>query len=169
MDLLWQWMKQDLALARRAPFTTRVYLASARAFAAFHGRHPMDMGQAEVRAWVDHLRGQTMSPQRFRQHLSGLAFLYRKTLGRPEVVSFFAWPAIPRKLPVVLDLKEVAALLEAVPHPTYRMLFRTMVATGLRIRSSPRRRRGRLASSVRPRHEIAINPALELPLSHWAG
>ena len=131
MDLLWRWMEQDLALARRAPFTTRVYLSSARAFAAFHGRHPGDMGQAEVRAWVDHLRGIPMSPQRFRQHLSGLAFLYRKTLGRPEVVSFFAWPAIPRKLPAVLDLKEVAALLEAVPHPTYRMLFRTMVATRL--------------------------------------
>jgi site-specific recombinase XerD len=140
MDLLWRWMEQDLALARRAPFTTRVYLSSARAFAAFHGRHPGDMGQAEVRAWVDHLRGIPMSPQRFRQHLSGLAFLYRKTLGRPEVVSFFAWPAIPRKLPAVLDLKEVAALLEAVPHPTYRMLFRTMVATGLRIREACRLR-----------------------------
>lgn len=47
MDLLWRWMKQDLALARRAPFTTRVYLASARAFVAFPGRPPGDRAQAE--------------------------------------------------------------------------------------------------------------------------
>jgi len=140
MDLLWEWMEQDLALAGRSPFTKRVYLSAARAFAAFHGRHPEVMGQAEVRAWVEHLRGRTMSPQRFRQLLSGLAFLYRKTLGRPEVVSFLSWPKIPRKLPVVLNLEEVAALLAAVPHPSYRMLFRTMVATGLRIREACRLR-----------------------------
>ena len=105
MDRLWQWMKEDLALARRSPVTVRIYLASARDFAAFHGRSPRAMGQREVRAWVAHLRRQPISPQRFRQHLTALAFLYRKTLGRPEVVSFFAWPKIPRKLPVVLDLR----------------------------------------------------------------
>ena len=60
------------------------------------------------------------------------------------MVSFFAWPKIPRKLPVVLDLKEVAALLAAVPSPTYRMLFRTMIATGLRIREACHLRTGDL-------------------------
>lgn len=140
MEPLWQWMLDDLTLAHRAPSTTKVYIASARAFAAFHGRSPEVMGQVEVRAWVDHLRGLPMSPQRFRQHLSSVAFLYRKTLGRPEVVAFLSWPALPRKLPVVLELKEVAALLAAVASPTYRLLFRTMVATGLRIREACRLR-----------------------------
>lgn len=36
MDRLWQWMKEDLTLARRAPITVRIYLAAARDFAAFH-------------------------------------------------------------------------------------------------------------------------------------
>jgi site-specific recombinase XerD len=62
-----------------------------------------------------------------------LVFLYRKTLGKPEAVSFFAWPKDAVKLPVVLSVEEVVRLLAAVEGENYRMLFRTMFAAGLRI------------------------------------
>ena len=79
-----------------------------------------------------------------RQHLSALVFLYRKTLGRPEAVSFFSWPKDAERLPVVLSVEEVARLLEAVPGDNYRMLFRTMFAAGLRIREACRLQMGDL-------------------------
>jgi integrase/recombinase XerD len=138
MDLLLKRMREDMTFARRAGKTVAVYLASVRAFAAFHGRSPEELGQPEVRAWVDQLRSQPFSPQRLRQHLSALVFLYRRTLGRPEAVSFFAWPKDPHRLPVVLAVEEVASLLENMPAATYRMLFRLMFATGLRIREACR-------------------------------
>jgi len=84
-------------------------------------------------------RAGLLSPSRLRQHLAALTFLYRKTLGVPQAVSFFAWPNDPEPLPVVLSLAEVARLLAAMPMPAYRMLFCTMYASGLAAGSPCRR------------------------------
>jgi len=130
----------DLGFAGRAERTQKIYLADARAFAAFHGQPPEELGQEAVRAWVEHLIEQGTSATRLRQHMSALVWLFRKTLGKPEAVSFFSWPKIPSRLPVVLSVEEVAALLEAVEGDNYRMLFRTMFAAGLRIHEACRLR-----------------------------
>lgn len=136
MEIAFERMAWDLAFAGRAEDTRKLYLADARAFANFHGCAPDSMGQAEVRAWIEHLISRGTSETRLRQHLSALIFLYRKTLGRPEAISFFAWRKHPERLPVVLSVQEVANLLKAVPSVCYRMMFRTMYATGLRIREA---------------------------------
>lgn len=140
MGNVFERMAWDLEFAGRAERTRKVYLADARALVAFHGKSPEELGQAEVRVWVEHLIGRGTSPSRLRQHLSALVFLYRKTLGKPEAVSFFAWPKDAERLPVVLSLEEVARLLEAVLGENYRMLFRTMFASGLRIQEACRLR-----------------------------
>ena len=126
-------MAWDLAFAQRAERTQKVYLADVRAFAAFHGDSPDGLGQEAVRVWVEHLIAVGISASRLRQHMSALVWLYRKTLGKPEAVSFFSWPKDPSRLPVVLSVEEVTSLLEAIPSVTFRMLFRTMYATGMRI------------------------------------
>jgi len=126
-------MEWDLAFARKSERTQKIYLADARAFVAHHGCSPEGLGQAEVRIYVEHLIGRKLSASRMRQHLSALVFLYRKTLGQPQAVSFFSWPDDAERLPVVLSAEEVARLLAAMPNPVYRMMFRTMFAAGLRI------------------------------------
>jgi site-specific recombinase XerD len=131
-------MAWDLEFARRAERTKQVYLADARAFATFHGGSLEVLRQEDVRTWVEHLIEQGTSPSRLRQHLSALVFLYRKTLGRPEAVSFFSWPKDAERLPVVLSIEEVSRLLEAVEGENYRMLFRTMFSAGLRIQEACR-------------------------------
>jgi site-specific recombinase XerD len=88
--------------------------------------------------WVEHLMANSTSPSRLRQHLSALVLLFRKTLGRPEAVSFFSWPKDAERLPVVLSVEEVSRLLKAVEGENYRMLFRTMFASGLRVREACR-------------------------------
>lgn len=133
-------MAWDLRFAGRAERTRKVYLADARAFAEFCGRSPEEVGQAEVRVWVEHLIEQNTSPSRLRQHLSALVFLYRKTLGRPEAVSFFSWPKDADRLPVVLSVDEVFRLLGVVEGDNYRMLFRLMFSAGLRIQEACRLR-----------------------------
>lgn len=170
-------MAWDLSFAGRAAKTRKVYLADARAFGAFLSRSPEELGQAEVRAWVEHLIGRGTSPSRLRQHLAALAFLYRKTLGRPEAVSFFAWPKDAERLPVVLSVDEIARLLAAVQGASYRMLFRTMFSTGLRIREACRLRvddldaeRGviRVAGKGAKERQAALHePLLEALRSYW--
>jgi len=72
-------MAWDMAFAKKSVRTQKIYLSDAKAFAAFHGRSPEEMGQPEVMVWVEHLVERQVSPSRLRQHLAALTFLYRKT------------------------------------------------------------------------------------------
>lgn len=167
----------DLNFAGRAERTRKLYLVDARAFVLFHGKALEELGQAEVREWVEHLLAAGTSASRLRQHLSALVWLFRKTLGRPEAVSFFSWPKDALRLPVVLSVEEVGRLLEAVPSRTYRMLFRTMFATGLRISEACRLRVGdleplrgvvRVLGKGQTERQAVLHPSLLAALRvHW--
>lgn len=125
-------MKHDLELARLQPRTQSVYLNSIRDFAAFHHRSPAELGADEARAWLDQV-AEDVSPQRVRQHMAALKFLYTKTMYKPEVVSFLSWPPHPKRLPAILAAEEIEQLLAAFEVAMYRVLFTTVYGTGLRV------------------------------------
>lgn len=131
-------MMHDLELAGYVPKTRLIYLNSIRDFARHFRRSPAEMGADEVRAWVDRIRETGVSPQRIRQHMAALKFLYTKTLHKPEAVSFLSWPSDPPKLPAVLAAEEVERLLAALERPKYRVFFTTVYATGLRVLEAAR-------------------------------
>lgn len=130
-------MMHDLELAGYVPKTRLIYLNAIRDFAAHFRRSPAELGADDVRAWVGRLMKEgRIGPQRIRQHMAALKFLYTKTMWRPEAVSFLSWPPDPQKLPTVLAIGEVERLLAALERPKYRVLFTTVYATGLRIREA---------------------------------
>lgn len=139
MNKLRKMMMHDLALAGYVAGTQTLYLRAIRDFARFHGRSPDGLGATEVRQWVAHLTAPgTLSAQRLRQHYAALRFLYVKTLGRPEVVSFLSAPRAMRRLPVVLSAAQVGRLLAAIAVPTYRVFCTTLYATGMRVTEATR-------------------------------
>lgn len=73
------------------------------------------------------------SSPRLRHHLSALKFLFDKTLGRPELVRFLAFPKDEQRLPTVLSRKEVRQILIALKEPKYRVFFAFLYGTGLRL------------------------------------
>jgi integrase/recombinase XerD len=133
MTVLRNQMMHDLKLAGLAEDTRDRYIASIERFAQFHRRSPAELAQAEVRAWVCDLEASGIGPSRLNQHFSALKFLYRKTLGRPEVVAFLSTPRRPERLPEVISAEQVQRLLEALELPKFRVLFTTIYAAGLRI------------------------------------
>jgi site-specific recombinase XerD len=133
MNGLTQRMAQDLELAGCAERTRSIYVHSVMDFATYGGRSPADADQEDVRAWVRHLSARNLSAQRLRQHFAALKFLYAKTLGRPEVVSFLSWPRDVPRPPFVLSAAEVSRLLRALREPKYRVFFTLIYATGLRL------------------------------------
>ena len=133
MSVLRERMLQDLKLGGYAERTIDTYVASICAYAKFHRRSPDQLDQEGVRAGVAHLTQQRIGPQRLRQHFAALRFVYGKTLGQPQVVSFLSWPREPDRLPVVLGADEVDRLLVGLKKPKFRVLFTTIYATGLRI------------------------------------
>jgi integrase/recombinase XerD len=133
MDIWEEHMLQDLELAGFADRTRTTYLSAVRDYVQFHDATPSDLDQLAVRRWVQALRGRGLSAQRLRQHFSALAFLYRKTLGRPAAVAFLSWPKDAVRVPNVLSSDEVHRVLVTIQEPQYRALFTLVYATGLRL------------------------------------
>jgi len=94
--------------------TERTYIEWTRRFILFHGkRHPEQMGEAEVAAFLTHLavdRNVAASTQ--NQALNALIFVYKHVLNRPlGDIADAVRAKRPARLPVVLSQDEVRKLL----------------------------------------------------------
>ncbi len=123
--------------------TEQQYVLWIRDFVRFHRmRHPREMGQAEVQAYLTHLAADRLvSPATHRQALSGLLFLYRHVLGiQMPWLAELDRPRVKRRLPVVLSVDQVAALLGAFAEPELRLFAQLLYGTGMRIAEALRLR-----------------------------
>ena len=115
--------------------TEEAYVHWARAFIRFHGlRHPREMGAREVTAYLSHLATERdVAAATQQQALSALLFLYRHVL---EIdlpwLNDLVRPKKPARLPTVLNLEEVSALLDAV-RPEHALMARLLYGTGMRL------------------------------------
>lgn len=132
MDKSIEQMSQDLARAGYAKTTQLRYRKRARHLADYFGKPVADLTREEIRQYVDSL-GTSTSPSTVGSKLSALLFLYRKTLGRPELVSFIKYPKPYSRLPEVLGLQEVDQLLRAVRVRRYQAIAMVMYGAGLRL------------------------------------
>ena len=64
--------------------------------------------------------------------MTGIAFLFRVTLRRPEIADQIEYIAEPQKIPLVLSPEEVRRLLDAAPGFKYRLLLSLTYGCGLR-------------------------------------
>jgi integrase/recombinase XerD len=133
MTPLRQRFTDDLRLRNYAPRTVSTYVAAVAQFARHCGRSPEVLGPDDVRTYQLHLLQQRASWSRFNQVVCALRFLYRVTLGRPDVVTMIPFGKRPKTLPAVLSRAEVLRLFAALPDNAYRTLVRTAYACGLRI------------------------------------
>ena len=115
--------------------TEALYVQWVRRFILFHGkRHPREMGGAEVEAFLTHLAvegGVAAATQ--NQALSALLFLYREVLGVDlPWLDNVTRAKKPQRLPTVLSVAEVAAVLERM-EGTYALMARLLYGTGMRL------------------------------------
>lgn len=127
-------MTEDLVLRNYSKSTIKNYLACCVNFVKHHRRPPEEMGVEEIRSFLlTKLETGRMRPAYHKVHVAALKFLYTHTLGRPEVAAAIPFPKVPRKLPVVLSLKQVENLIEAVDQLKHRAVIMTTYSAGLRI------------------------------------
>jgi integrase len=138
--------------------TEQVYVDWIRRFILFHGkRHPSEMAEAEVTAFLQYLATERdVSAATHQQALSALLFLYRNVL-MVELpwLGDIVRPKKPRRLPVVLSREEVARLLAQL-EGTPRLMGRLLYGTGMRITECLRLR---VKDLDLRRHEIVIRHA----------
>jgi len=126
-------MGQDLALAAYAKSTQAKYLGTVKHLSGRFGRPVAELTREELRTYVEEAMGRGKSTSWVATQVKALSFLYRKTLGRPELVSFLSYPKSHSPLPTVLSLDEVGALIRAIRHPRYQAIVMVMYGAGLRI------------------------------------
>jgi len=142
MSLLRDRMSRDMERAGLLPLTRKEYIAAIRHMTEFLGRPLEDLGPDDIRAWDDEMHRRGLGASWVRVHVAALLFLYRRTLPRPEMVSFLAFPRRRKRLPVVLSAEEAARVLAALREPRYRVFFSLTYDTGLRISEAAQLRAG---------------------------
>jgi len=127
-------MMKDLKLAGHAESTRENYLGCISELTKHFWASPCELDREQLRSYVEVLTERaSIGSSRQRQHFAALRFLYKKTLGKPELVSFLSWPQTPQRLPTVLSAEQVGRLLEELTAVKYRVFFTTVYATGLRL------------------------------------
>ena len=114
--------------------TEALYVQWVRRFILFHGkRHPREMGEAEVEAFLTHLAvegGVAAATQ--NQALSALLFLYREVLGVDlPWLDNVTRAKKPARLPTVLTQAEVKAVLDRL-EGSVALMVRLLYGTGMR-------------------------------------
>jgi integrase/recombinase XerD len=136
MDQTIEQLARDLAFARYTTSTQKRYVGTARLLAEFCGKPIVDVSRDELRDFIDARANCGIGPGGLYAELLALRFLFKRTLGRPEMVSFIKMPRRHSPLPAVLSLDEVNALLRAIREPRYQALAMVMYGAGLRIREA---------------------------------
>lgn len=126
-------MIEDMRLRNLAERTIETYVERVAAFARHFAASPEHLGHEDIRTFLLHLVARKASWSLVNQTRCALRFLYRYTLKRPWVDDGVACSKVPRKLPVVLSLDEVAQLFAAVAGLKHRAILMTAYAAGLRL------------------------------------
>lgn len=135
-------VRQQTRLLHYSIRTEEAYVHWVRSFIRFHGlRHPGEMARAEIEAYPTWLATERdVAPGTHRQALSALLFLYQKVLRVPVPwVTEIGRPRSEKRLPVVLSVDEVAALLAHLDEQQFQsgaptgLVARLLYGTGMRL------------------------------------
>jgi len=122
--------------------TEESYLFWVRRLLRFHGkRHPRELGESQVGEFLTHLAvDRKLSASTQNQALNGLVFLYKAVLERPlGDIAGVVRARWPQRLPVVLHVREVKALLRHL-EGSHWLAACLMYGSGLRLMEALRLR-----------------------------
>jgi len=118
-----------------SPRTEKAYVQWIRRFIVFHGtRHPSEMGEAEVAAFLNALASRRhVSASTHGQALAAILFLYRRVLRRPMPwLGELARAKKAVRVPVVLTRDEVKVVLDQLSGQ-HRLMATLLYGSGLRL------------------------------------
>jgi integron integrase len=126
-------MRTELRLGHYSPSTEQSYIAWARRLVRFHRRHPRDLDETHLRAFLDDLLKRGASASSHQQALCALSFLYERVLRIPlPWIIGLRRPTQHRPLPIVLTKEEVHAVLSAMTG-TPKLIASLLYGTGMRL------------------------------------
>ena len=113
-------LREALRMHNYSLRTEQAYVSWAERYIRFHGlRHPRELGEAEVKAFLSHLvHDLGVSPTLKSQAFAALLFLYREVLGRQlDWIDGVARARRPQRRPAGVERDLVRSLLEQLGGP----------------------------------------------------
>jgi site-specific recombinase XerD len=127
-------MIDDLRLRNYSQSTIKSYVYHVSKFASHFGKSPDKLGPEEIRQYQIHLTDdKKVSWSLFNQAACALRFFYTVTLGTDIDLKTVPYAKNRKRLPVVLNRKELGRLFEAAANLKSRAIMKTMYAAGLRV------------------------------------
>ncbi len=128
-------MRESMRARHYRSRTEETYCQWVRRYILFHQkRHPADMGEPEINAFLTHLAVKDkVSASTQNQALSAILYLYRHVIGREvgdlgEVIR----ARKPKRLPVVMTREEVKAVLDHLSGDKW-LMSSLLYGSGLRL------------------------------------
>ena len=133
MSELREKMVRAMELRDFSPRTIESYLSAVKGLAAFHKKSPELLTLHEVEDYLLYLKKAGKSDSTRNVVISGLRFLYEKTLENKAIVLKLPGRRKPRILPEVLSRQQVADIIEAPDNFKHRVILKTAYSAGLRV------------------------------------
>ena len=142
-----QRMIEDMNARRLATGTQKGHILSCRRFAGFLGRSPDHATAEDIRRFQLHLSENGMSIANRNRTMTGLGFLFRVTLRRPDLVGEIYHLREPQKTPLVMSQDETKRLLAMARNLKVRLLLSLAYGCGMRAGEVVRLRAGDIDSA----------------------
>ena len=121
-------MMEDMRIRGMQETSQKAHIRALKDFTAFPGRSPDTATRDELRAYQLHMTDTEVTPSVYNARITALGFFFSMTCGRDEMKKYMQFRTEPRKLPIVLSIEEVSAVLAAAPGPG--MKYRAALSIG---------------------------------------
>lgn len=124
---------EDIEARQLGKGTLTSHVRSCKRFAAFLKACPSTATPEDIRRFQHHLAGSDLSILTRNQIMTGVKFLFRVTLRRPDLVEEIFYVRAPKKIPLVMSREEIKRLLLMAVSEQARVLMSLAYGCGLRI------------------------------------
>lgn len=132
VSALRQRMIEDMHMRKLHPRTQSAYIRHVKAFAQFLGHSPFKASAEDLRRYQLHMVDEGFSSGNINAYISGLRFFFEITLNDPSRLALVKRVSQPKKIPEILSVDEVTALIEAASNLKYQALLSVAYGAGLR-------------------------------------
>jgi len=110
-------MMEDMRIRGMQETSQKAHIRALKDFTTFLGRSPDTAESDDLRGYQLHMADTGVAPSTFNARIVALRFFFSMTCGRDEMKKYMQFRTESRKLPIVLSVEEVSALLAAAPGP----------------------------------------------------
>ena len=129
-------MIEDMRIRGMAETSQKAHIRALKDFTAFLGRSPDTATPDDLRAYQLHMADAKVTPPTFNARITALRFFFGMTCDREDMKKYMQFRTEPRKLPIVLSVEEVSAVLASAPGPGMKYRAALSIGYGAGLRAS---------------------------------